>query len=314
MGTAEFRTDSYLGLLAARTKTGLGLLDSNSLSRHAVTILSFQDESGGFRGRRGGADIYYTGFAVRALHALDGLQGTSAPILSYLTGAKCEGIIDELNRLSALMLLNGTPSDSHKVCELIERFRTPDGGYGKRIGDQSGSTYHTFLAVVCRDLVGCELRGSEKLKRFVALRIRDDGGFSEHHAATHSNTNATAAGLLLLELLNMADRALLENATEYLLSAQDDSGGWLSTRRAPVPDLLSTYTALVSLENVGTLPQRTLGKGLSFALACERREGGFSAGTWDTDVDVEYTYYGLGTLALAGLCGMAGTTGARPED
>ena len=28
------------------------------------------------------------------------------------------------------------------------------------------------------------------------------------------------------------------------------------------------------------------------------RDGGFRGGVWDTDADVEYTFYGLGCLAL----------------
>ena len=35
-----------------------------------------------------------------------------------------------------------------------------------------------------------------------------------------------------------------------------------------------------------------------FASACERAEGGFRGGLWDEGWDVEYTFYGLGVLAL----------------
>ena len=34
---------------------------------------------------------------------------------------------------------------------------------------------------------------------------------------------------------------------------------------------------------------------------CERPIGGFRGGLWDEQADVEYTFYGLGTLALAAL-------------
>ena len=36
-----------------------------------------------------------------------------------------------------------------------------------------------------------------------------------------------------------------------------------------------------------------------YAESCERPIGGFRGGLWDEQVDVEYTFYGLGTLALA---------------
>ena len=37
----------------------------------------------------------------------------------------------------------------------------------------------------------------------------------------------------------------------------------------------------------------------SYAEECERPIGGFRSGLWDEESDVEYTFYGLGTLALA---------------
>jgi geranylgeranyl transferase type-2 subunit beta len=39
----------------------------------------------------------------------------------------------------------------------------------------------------------------------------------------------------------------------------------------------------------------------SYAEECERPIGGFRGGLWDEATDVEYTFYGLGTLALAAL-------------
>ena len=38
-----------------------------------------------------------------------------------------------------------------------------------------------------------------------------------------------------------------------------------------------------------------------YAASCENPSGGFRGGLWDDRPDVEYTFYGLGTLALAAL-------------
>ena len=39
-------------------------------------------------------------------------------------------------------------------------------------------------------------------------------------------------------------------------------------------------------------------KAKRFVLALQEKEGGFIAGLWDDAADVEYTFYGLGSLAL----------------
>ena len=55
-----------------------------------------------------------------------------------------------------------------------------------------------------------------------------------------------------------------------------------------------------SLEGMKALDAGTWSGARAFAMSCERPSGGFSAGPWDPDIDVEYTYYGLGIIALAG--------------
>jgi len=62
--------------------------------------------------------------------------------------------------------------------------------------------------------------------------------------------------------------------------------------------LLSTFTGLWSLHEMDALKQLDAAKALRYVQSLERPEGGFLAGLWDENVDVEYTFYGLGSLAL----------------
>jgi prenyltransferase beta subunit len=79
----------------------------------------------------------------------------------------------------------------------------------------------------------------------------------------------------------------------FLRNTQEPSGGFKATPEAPVPDLLSTATALfvLSCYKVPTkYPVR------DFIEAHWLDSGGFAATLLEDESDIEYTFYGL--LAL----------------
>ena len=79
---------------------------------------------------------------------------------------------------------------------------------------------------------------------------------------------------------------------------QNAEGGLRANTRIPVADLLSTFTALVSLADLDALSAVDLAAARHYAEILEQPAGGFRGGAWDDAADVEYTFYGLGTLAL----------------
>jgi prenyltransferase beta subunit len=77
-------------------------------------------------------------------------------------------------------------------------------------------------------------------------------------------------------------------------------GGFLAMPRAPIPDLLSTATALHALACLEEpLPQSAREACLDFLDSLWTAEGGFHGHWADDHLDVEYTFYGL--LALGHL-------------
>ena len=54
---------------------------------------------------------------------------------------------------------------------------------------------------------------------------------------------------------------------------------------------------------MGFLDRIDAGKALAYAQSLEPAEGGFRGGLWDDRTDVEYTFYGLGVVALLSLLG-----------
>jgi geranylgeranyl transferase type-2 subunit beta len=160
-----------------------------------------------------------------------------------------------------------------------------------------GSTYHTFLAAVVYEMVRQPLPEPVRVLEFLKGRLRDDGGFVELAVMKRSGANPTAAAVALAQMLG--DESLARGATDALAELQSaDEGGFCANRAMPVADLLSTFTALVTLQNLGAMERVEREAARRFVESLAMPSGGFRAGTWDDQADVEYTFYGLGSLAL----------------
>src|SRR5262245_28884774 len=66
-------TEPYLLRLTARLADGVSRLPAEERARHASYLRSTQTPAGAFTDRHGGADLYYTAFALRGLAVLDSL-------------------------------------------------------------------------------------------------------------------------------------------------------------------------------------------------------------------------------------------------
>ena len=75
-------------------------------------------------------------------------------------------------------------------------------------------------------------------------------------------------------------------------------GGLRANARAPLADLLSTFTAAWTLDQLQALARIETAAALRYAEALALPDGGFRGGLWDGGTDVEYTFYGLGVVAL----------------
>jgi geranylgeranyl transferase type-2 subunit beta len=188
------------------------------------------------------------------------------------------------------------------VAGTLESFRTPDGGYGKTPGAPHGSTYTAFLVALCLQLLDRPVPHPDRLTAFVKSRRRPDGGYVEISAMKRSGTNPTAAGVGLLQILGgLDDEARAAVATFLAALPSQFEGGLRANDRIPAADLLSTFTGGWTLAQIGAADKLDWPAVRDYAESCEQPTGGFRGGLWDEQVDVEYTFYGLGTLALAAL-------------
>jgi geranylgeranyl transferase type-2 subunit beta len=305
----------YLARLNARLAGGLDRLPAEVRQRHAVYLAGAQRADGGFSGREGESDLYYTGFALRGLAVLDALT----PEVCERAGAFLRGtlsreasVVDFFSLLYACLLvqsaggpdvLAGSPPDwPDRVAATLEGFRTTDGGYAKGPGGVSGSTYHTFLVSLCYQLLGRDVPRPDEIVRFVLSRRREDGGFVEIAPMKRSGTNPTAAAVGLLTIVAPAVGApaaeVREGVIEFLAQMPSLEGGLRANTRAPLADLLSTFTASWTLAELEALDRLEADSLRAYAESVERAEGGFHGGLWDEGHDVEYTFYGLGVLGL----------------
>jgi geranylgeranyl transferase type-2 subunit beta len=314
--------EPYLPRLTARLSDGLLRLPDDFRTRHADFVRRCQRPDGGFPGREGGSDLYYTGFALRSLAVLDALtpdllERAAAFLRSALT--QQASVVDFFSLLYSCLLvqagggpdvLAGAPADwPDRVAAALETFRTSDGGYARNAGAASGSTYHTFLVGLCHELLGRDLPRPEEVTRFVLSRRREDGGFAEFAPQRRSGTNSTAAAVGTLQLIGSAiPEDVRDAAADLIASRATEEGGLRATATAPLADLLSTFTGAWTLAELGELGRIDAPETLGFARSLEVADGGFAGvcvpdvvrglGLPDERADVEYTFYGLGVVAL----------------
>ena len=75
---------NYLERLTARLLIGCAALPQETIDRHAAFFGKSQQTDGGFAGREGPSDPYYTAFAVRALAILGQLPSFADGIAAFL--------------------------------------------------------------------------------------------------------------------------------------------------------------------------------------------------------------------------------------
>ena len=302
---------TYLEQLTIRLGNGVESLPEATRARHARYFLAAQQPDGGFTGRAGGSDLYYTGFALRGLAVLGELQGEPARrAAEYLRGRLVgqETIVDFLSLIYGAMLVESAagidvfvqapPTWRDAVSTTLETLRRTDGGYAKGPDGAISSTYHSFLVMLCRELIQRPVEGPDRVVTFIRSQAAPEGGFREIRASKRAGTNPTAAGIGTLRILHALDPTTRDSTVEFLADMQTDEGGLRANTRIPIADLLSSFTGYLTLQDLNAAEVVDHAELLRFVRAMEIETGGFRGGDLDPGDDVEYTFYGLGCLAL----------------
>ena len=301
----------YLQRLTLQLTAGAAMLPDSIRDPHAKFVLSHQRSDGGWSGREGDSDLYYSGFALRSLAILGLLTGEVAESASRFLLSRTEqqqSVIDLLSLVYGAALIEASteknPLDGvsvdwqSRVTNLLTSLRQPDGGFARTAQASIGSTYQTFLVAICLELMGHPLPKNDPSVAFLLSQRRDDGGFLEVRVAKRSGTNPTAAAIGALRTLNALPESIAKDAAEFIAELQSDEGGFQANTRMPLPDLLSTFTSCVTLWEADSLDQVDTKRAWRYGQSMARANGGFAGFELDPAEDVEYTFYGLGLLSL----------------
>ncbi len=283
--------------------------------RLAGYILAQQTAGGGFTDKAGSPDLYYTGWALRGLWLIGGIDDHTRGMTGrYLQASPPKDLIELTSWLMAELAIQGSNAvqgttlptarleraQGAEFRALLHASRSDDGGYVRAAGAPAGSTYLTFLALLTSQMLGEPLPHADRLLEFLRSRRREDGGFAEGPYARFGSVNPTAAAVATLLALSPTggQDPSLEGACRFLQHAQHADGGWRAWPHSAGGDLLSTFTALYMLAAAGRLENVDAAGAVAFAQACLREDGSFAGTPAETQGDVEFTCYGISTLAL----------------
>lgn len=258
---------------------------------------------GGFRDRKGESDLYYTAFGLDSLHALQQPLPTNAAriyLKQFGTGESLDFV--HLCCLARCWAAVGNSGD----CEFQERadgilmrlepFRSKDGGFNLIAHSQAGTAYAGFLGLGAHQDLGVPLPKPLELVRSLKFLETPDGAWANERGIPAGATNATAASVATLRNLGMP---LNRAVGDWLLQQFHPGGGFKAVPGAPIPDLLSTATALHALAGLERDFSSIREACLDFIDTLWTNEGSFY-GHWGEDIlDAEYTFYAL--LALGHL-------------
>ena len=250
--------------------------------------------------RAGASDLYYTIFALAGAQAMD----TPIPTTQTRTwlGSWGDGAELDLVHLGALARCwaatgGATKEITARVLARLESFRQPDAGYNSNPNAGFGTAYDAFVALGAYQDLSATPPDTLGLIRSLKRLETADHVWSNRPEQKAGNLNATAGAVTLITHLGFPVNAAVG---DWLLAQASPQGGFLAVPGAPLPDLLSTATALHALACLGRrVPGEVHERCLDFIDTLWSAEGGFHGNWTDDHLDPEYTFYGL--LALGHL-------------
>jgi hypothetical protein len=261
-------------------------------------LLAQQNTDGSFKDRSGRSDLYYTVFGLEGLLALQSAFDTTK-VRRYLEGFDAGANLDFIHACCLARCwaaLNEKPPRSAELLARVEAHRTPDGGYSVMGSANSGTAYACFLALGAYQDLGAAMPDSLRAVQSLKFLETPDGAWANERGVPVGSTNPTAAMVNLLCNLRMPVNA---SVGDWLLARAHTDGGFSASPNTPIPDLLSTATALHALAALEVPIDSVKERCLDFVDTLWTNEGGFYGHWGDTLLDCEYTYYGL--LALGHL-------------
>jgi hypothetical protein len=302
------------------------LLGEEAAALVAAFLRSRQNEDGGFNDRAGNSDLYYTVFALEGLLALrafspspgtpgagrgegcstdqnlltraatylDAFQGGAALDFIHLSClARCHAALAQLD---AQHLGHRARPPADAILAHVEKYRAQDNAYDTTPSAQHGSLYGCFLALGAYEDLGRPVPDPDAMLACAEKLRTPDGGYANDLGLPLGLTPSTAAAATLIRHLGQTPPP---DVAAWLLARHHPQGGFFATPDAPIPDLLSTATALHALAGLHADLTNIKEPCLDFLDTLWTNQGAFYGQWADTAADAEYTFYAL--LALGHL-------------
>jgi hypothetical protein len=274
------------------------LADSTDLVRNFYAR-QFND-LGAASDRAGQPDLYYTIFALAGAQALDApirMDRTREWLRTFADGEKLDFVhLGALARCWAVVD-GASPDLVAALLARLENFRQSDGGYNSSPRAGFGTAYDAFVALGAYQDLGRTPPDILDLLRSLKRLEAADHSWTNLPGQNIGSLNPTAAAVTLITHLGFP---VNQAVGDWLLAQAHPQGGFVAVPGAPVPDMLSTATALHALACLNRrLPSKIHEKCLDLADTLWNAEGGFHGHWADDFLDAEYTFYGL--LALGHL-------------
>lgn len=219
------------------------------------------------------------------------------------------------------------------VLDGFEALHRANGGVSSSVMVRHTSTYNTFIALLTLQIAGIALKRFDPeyyslLTRFVRNRQQPGGGFVELELIPTIGTVATVSAICIAEIIRrerLSDRAAGEGADEsagegdgqftdgagidkiydrsnahsFLLRMHAAHGGYRAINRIPDATIWSTYMAIVGIGVLGDWSSSfdQSDATLSF-LESLYHSNGYVSAAWDTQPDLDSTYYALAVQAV----------------
>ena len=232
---------------------------------------------GGARDRAGKSDLYYTVFALEGLMALQ-QELPDERIRAWLSGFGGGDGLDfvHLTCLARCWAALGKDALTEEISGPLA-LKILQGG--------NDSVYHQFLKFGALEDLGAATDDPDGATEQILNLQAPDGSFM--------GTTPTTAGAVTL--LHHLGAEVPRTAIDWLYERARPEGGFFPAPDSPIPDLLSTATALHAL-TAAHAPLGALREPMLDFVDTLWTGKGF-CGSWaDDEVDSEYTYYGLLSL------------------
>lgn len=258
------------------------------------------NEQGAACDRAGKPDLYYTIFALAGAQALEApvpVDRTRSWLQTFGDGSSLDFV--HLGALARCWAATGECGETIATSLLsrLESFRQKDGGYNQNPAAGFGTAYDAFVALGAYEDLGATPPHPLELIRSLKRLETPDHAWSNQPGQKAGNLNATAGAVTLITHLGFPVNS---HVGDWILAQASPQGGFLAVPGAPIPDLLSTATALHALACLDRRISSELHERcLDFIDTLWSADGGFHGHWADDFLDPEYTYYGL--LALGHL-------------